>query len=112
MGEREGLALRQNRFILSQGLQDDIAMRMVLRVFGCEHAFFLDHVYDSLIVGPERQFPATEPIGPTVPYLGNSDHPMPNMHGCQRRRHPVRTPTGTVMFTDHFMPHLHSAHDL
>jgi len=38
-GSAEGLELGQDRFILSQGLQDDVAMRMVLRFFGCQHVF-------------------------------------------------------------------------
>ena len=40
MRERQGLDLRQDRFVLAQGLQDDVAVRMILRFFGRQHAFF------------------------------------------------------------------------
>jgi hypothetical protein len=77
MRERQGLHLRQDRFVLAQGLQDDVAVRMMLRFFGCEHAFLLHHVHDSLVFGQERELAPTEPIRATVTHLGNGHDAMP-----------------------------------
>jgi hypothetical protein len=112
MGERQGLDLRQDRFVLAQGLQDDVAVRMILRFFGRQHAFLLHHVHDGLIIGQERELPSTKPIRATVPHLGNGQDAMSYMHHGQCRRHMARPSTGPVVLTDRFMGPVHSTHDL
>src|SRR5215475_8854384 len=112
MRERQSLEFRQDRFVLAQGLQDDVAVRMILRFFGRQHTFLLHHVHDGLVLSQEREIPPTEPIRATVTHLRNSQNAMPHMHHCQCRRHMARPPTGTVMLTDRFMCHVYSAYDL
>src|SRR5215471_11414918 len=112
MRERQSLDLRQDRFVLAQGLEDDVAVRMILRFFGRQHAFLLHHVHDGLVLSQERELPPTESIRATVTYLRNDHDAMPHMHHCQCRRHMACPSTSAMMLTDRFMCHVYSAHDL
>src|SRR5690349_17416866 len=112
MRERQGLELWQDRFVLAQGLQNDVAVRMILRFFGRQHTFLLHHVHDSLVLSQERELPPTEPIRATVTYLRNGHDAMPYMYRCQCRRHMACASTGAMMLTDRLMGHVYSARDV
>jgi hypothetical protein len=112
MCERQGLELRADRLVLSQSLQDDVAVRMVLRFFGCQHAFFLHHVYDGLIVSQECELPPAEPIRSTVTHLCHRHDTVPHMHRRESRRHMACAPTGAVILTDCCMCRVHGAAEL
>src|SRR5215471_8778160 len=112
MREWQSLELRQDRFVLAQGLQDDVAVRMILRFFGCQHAFLLHHVHDGLVISQERELAPTEPIRATVTHLRNGHDAMPYMHYGQCRRHMARPPASPMMLADRLMCHVYSAHNL
>src|SRR4030095_5811196 len=106
MREWQSLEFRQDRFVLAQGLQDDVAVPLILRFFWRLHNCLLHHVHDGLLISQEREMPPTKPIRATVTHLRNGQNAMPYMHHGQRRCHMARPPTGTVMLTDRFMCHV------
>jgi len=108
----QGLEYRQDGFVLSQCLEDDVALGVVLSFFGRKYTLCLQHVHDGLVLGQQREFTGPEPIGPTVTNLRNRHHPMPNVQHGQRRGHMVSVSWCTVMLADRRMGQVYCPDEL